>query len=108
MKTTDYTNASQMPDESGFDYVVEVAAWADTGTTEYIGITGQPTRDELHDILAAEVTRIHAWMDEEAKKGNMDARTDEPQVAVVRQRPEADEDGDFPPSHEWPIIIDWN
>lgn len=108
IKITNYTNAGQMPDESGFDYVVEVAAWVDTGTTEYIGINGQPTHTELHDMLGAEVARIHDWIDSESKTGGMETRTDEPQVAVVRQRPEADEDGDFPPSHGWPIIIDFN
>lgn len=97
-----------MPDESGFNYVLEVSAWADTGSAEYIGITGQPTNDELREMLAAEVNRIQEWIDSEAESGGMDARTDEPQIAIVRQRPEADEDGDLPDSHEWPIIIDWN
>jgi len=101
MNTTRYTN----PDDTQFDFVIEVAAWADTGTTEYIGITGQPTLDELRNVLAAEVTRVHEWLDAETEKGNTGARTDEPQVAVVRQRPPADEDGDYPPSHEWPVIL---
>lgn len=104
MNTTRYTNTGKKTDESTFDYVIEVAAWADTGTTEYIGITGQPTHAELHDMLAAEVAQIHEWLDAEAQKGNTGERTDEPQVAVVRQRPAPDEDGEFPPSHEWPII----
>ena len=95
MKITNYTNAGQMPNESNFDYVIEVAAWADTGTTEYIGIEGSPTHDQLYDMLAAEVARVQQWLDEE------------PQVAVVRRRPEADEDGDYPPSNEWPTVIEW-
>lgn len=107
MKTTKFTSLRNTDTEQ-FDYILEISAWADTGTTEYIGITGGPTRDELFDLLSGEVDRIHAWMDEEAKKGNMEARTDEPQVAVIRQRPEADEDGDFAPLDEWPVIIDWN
>lgn len=103
-----YTNAGSMPAESSFDYVIEVSAWADAGTAEYIGVIGQPTRDELHKMLAAEVAQVHEWLDAEAKKGNMDERTNEPQVALIRQRPAADENGDFPPSHEWPVIIDNN
>jgi len=35
-----------MPDESPFDFVIEVSAWADAGNSGYIGITGQPTIDE--------------------------------------------------------------
>ena len=108
MKITNYTNAGEMPAESQFDYIIEVSAWADCGTSENMGITGHPTNDELWDLLASEVSRVREWIDSEAESGAMDARTDEPQIAIVRQRPEADEDGDFPPSHEWPIIIDWN
>jgi len=106
MKTTRYTNGGKMPDESAYDHIIEVAAWADTGTTEYIGITGQPTLDELRNVLAAEVTRVHEWLDNDAIAGVMGERTDEPQVAVVRQRPAADADGDYPASHEWPVVID--
>jgi len=93
-----------MPDESPFDFVIEVSAWADAGNSGYIGITGQPTIDELRAMLAAEVNEIREWLDNEAIAGVMGARTDEPQVAVIRQRPAADEDGDYPPSHEWPAI----
>jgi len=106
MKTTRYTNDGNMPDETQFDFVIEVAAWADTGTTGYIGISGQPTRDELQNMLAAEVAQLRDWIDAEAEKGVMGERTDEPQVAVVRQRPPADADGDYPESHEWPVVID--
>ena len=105
MNTTRYTNAGKMPDESPFDFVIEVSAWADTGTSEYIGITGQPTHDDLRAMLAVEVAALRGWIDAEAKNGNMDERDDEPQVAEVRQRPAADADGDFPPSHEWPVVI---
>lgn len=97
-----------MPATSEFNYILEVAAWADCGLTEYMGITGTPTNAELWDLLASEVNRVHKWLDSEAASGAMDNRTDEPQIALIRQRPNADEDGDFPPSHEWPIIINWN
>jgi len=103
--TTRYTNAGNMPDESAYDHIIEVAAWADTGTTGYIGVTGQPTLDELRAMLAAEVNEIREWIDNEAIAGVMGERTDEPQVAVVRQRPAADADGDYPPSHEWPVVL---
>ena len=105
--TTRYTNAGKMPDETQFDYVIEVSAWADAGTAEYIGISGHPTHDDLRAMLADEVAELWRWLDEEVKKGNMDERTDEPQVAEVRQRP-ASADGDCPPSHEWPVVIDNN
>lgn len=97
-----------MPAETKFDFILEVAAWADCGISEYMGLTGNPTNDELWDLLAADVDRVRDWLDNEAASGAMDARTDEPQIALIRKRPEADEDGDFPPSHEWPIVIDWN
>lgn len=108
MEITKYTNAGTLPDESKFAYIIEVSLWADCGTSENVGIVGQPTNDELWDLLAGEVKRVQSWLDSEAESGACDARTDEPQIAIVRQRPEADEDGDFPPSHEWPIVIDWN
>ena len=109
MTTIQFTNEQcEMPDTDQFDYIIEVAVWHDTGATEYIGIIGQPSRDELFDVLAAEVKRIHKWLDDDARKGNMEKRTDEPQIAIVRQRPEADEDGDFPGPYEWPVISDWN
>ena len=106
--TTRYTNAGKMPDETQFDYVIEVSAWADAGTAGYIGVIGQPTHDDLRAMLSDEVADLRRWIDEEVKKGNMDERTDEPQIATIRKRPGADRDGDFPPSHEWPHVIDNN
>lgn len=108
MQITSYTNNATIPTESQFNFILEVAPWADCGIAEYMGIIGQTSNDELWDLLAAEVNRVRDWLDNEAASGAMDARTDEPQIAIVRQRPAADEDGDFPPSHEWPIVIDWN
>lgn len=104
-KTTRFTNNGPMPDTKQFDYLIEVAAWADTGTTEYVGIIGRPSRHVLEEILGAEILSVRQWIDDEASNGNMDARADEPQVAVVRQRPDADEDDEYAPACDWPILV---
>lgn len=77
-----------------------------TGTTEFIGINGATT-DELWQLLQDEVAQLHNWYDAEAKNGNLSPRTDEPQIALVRQRPAPDEDGDYAGLDDWPIIADW-
>lgn len=104
-KTERFTNDGRLLDTQRFDYLIEIAAWADAGTTEFIGVIGQPRRDVLAEMLDAEISRVRRWIDEEFRNGNIDARTDEPQVAIVRQRPEADEDGEHAPACDWPIVV---
>jgi hypothetical protein len=62
----------------------------------------------LIDLLQQEVDALHAWFDEEVRKGVMDARTDEPQVARILERPAPDEDGDYPASSDWPVYFRWS
>jgi hypothetical protein len=103
MKLTRYTDNNR--DTTHFDYIIEIAAWADTGTTEYVGINGTLSRDELIALLSSEVRKLHKWFDEEVRSGNLEQRTNEPQIARILQRPEADEDGEYPASCEWPVYI---
>jgi hypothetical protein len=105
MKLTRYTNNNREIDTAQFDFIIEVAAWADTGTTEYVGIAGTPSQDELIALLSNEVEELHKWFDEEVCKGNLEERTNEPQIARILQRPEADEDGEYPASCDWPVYI---
>lgn len=108
MQTTNYTsNDINQPDETEFDYIIEVSAWHDTGTSEYIGIIGRPITDVLWDMLSSEVYRIRRWVNEESEKRYMEELTGEPEIAIVRERPKPDEDGDFPPSHAWPIVMQY-
>jgi len=102
-------NNNQIKSPSGgeFEYVLELALWHDCGCTEYIGVTGA-VKNELIDLLNDEVERLHEWMDSEVESGSMDARTDEPQIARILERPDPDEDGDYPSLCDWPVFFDWN
>jgi hypothetical protein len=108
MTITRWTNnQNQSPDTGEFEHIIELAIWCDCGITEYIGVT-DATKNELVDLLANEVNQLRAWMDAEVESGSLDERTDEPQIARILQRPESDDDGDFPAICDWPVFFDWN
>lgn len=93
----------ETPNAEQFEHVLELALWHDCGITEYIGVTGA-SRNDLIDLMNSEVARLHAWMDSEVASGVMSERTDEPQIARILERPDPDEDGEFPSLHDWSEI----
>jgi hypothetical protein len=95
-------NQINTPDVAKFQYVVEISAWEDTGTTGYIGLkTG--TISQSRAILEREIGYFTDWYDEEVLKGNLSPRTSEPEICNIRIRPPFDADGDLPPLNEWDI-----
>jgi hypothetical protein len=82
-----------------FPFVVEVAAWADTGETERWGTDSE---DEARKILDDEIENTKSWAAKEIDDYDPDDEDNSiPEIAHVFVRPALDEDGDIPTLDFW-------
>jgi hypothetical protein len=79
-------------------YIVEVAAWSDSGET---GRWGTATESEAREILEAEIAATIKWAADEIDDPET---TTIPEIAKILVRPEPDEDGGYDDLNSWGVL----